>query len=56
MQIETNGILISLRAFSERDAVAHIFTRDNGVLVGMLRGAMCAKKNRPLVGQYGAVS
>ena len=56
MQIETNGILINLRAFSERDAVAHIFTRDNGVLVGMLRGAMCAKKNRPLVGQYGAVS
>ena len=56
MQIETFGILISLRAFSERDAVAHIFTRDNGVLVGMLRGAMCAKKNKPLIGQCGAVS
>lgn len=56
MQIETNGILINMRAFSERDAVAHIFTRDNGVLVGMLRGGVGSKKNRPLVGQYGTVS
>ncbi len=56
MQIETSGILINMRAFSERDAVAHIFTRDNGVLVGMLRGAISAKKNKPLVGQYGNVS
>lgn len=56
MQIETNGILINIRPFSERDAIAHIFTPDNGVLVGMLRGAMCAKKNKPLVGQFGTVS
>ena len=56
MQIETCGILINLRPFSERDMIAHIFTRDNGVLVGMLRGAASAKKNTPLVGQYGSVS
>lgn len=56
MQIETCGILINLRPFSERDMIAHIFTRDNGVLVGMLRGAASAKKNKPLVGQYGLVS
>ena len=56
MQIETSGILINMRAFSERDVVAHIFTHDNGVLVGMLRGAIAAKKNKPLVGQYGSVS
>ena len=56
MQIETNGILINLRPFSERDCVAHIFTYDNGVLVGMLRGAAIAKKNKPLVGQVGNVS
>ena len=56
MQIETSGILINMRAFSERDVVAHIFTHDNGVLVGMLRGAVAAKKNKPLVGQYGSVS
>jgi len=56
MQIETTGILINLRPFSERDMVAHVFTMDNGVLVGMLRGGAVAKKNRPLVGQYGPVS
>ncbi len=56
MQIETNGILINMRAFSERDCVAHIFTQHNGVLVGMLRGAVVAKKNKPLIGQYGPVS
>ncbi len=56
MQIETSGILINMRPFSERDMIAHIFTRDNGVLVGMLRGAASAKKNKALVGQYGNVS
>ena len=56
MQIETNGILINMRPFSERDVIAHIFTSDNGVMVGMLRGAVSAKKNKPLVGQYGNVS
>jgi len=56
MQIETSGILINIRPFSERDAVAHIFTQDNGVLVGMLRGAIGAKKNKSLVGQIGNLS
>ncbi|MBQ2017481.1 MAG: DNA repair protein RecO [Alphaproteobacteria bacterium] len=56
MKIETVGILIALRPFSERDCVARIFTPDNGVLVGVLRGAAVAKKNRVMVGQYGAVS
>ena len=56
MQIETTGILINIKPFSERDAIAHIFTKDNGVLVGMLRGGVSAKKNKPLVGQYGNVS
>ncbi|MBR3148130.1 MAG: DNA repair protein RecO [Alphaproteobacteria bacterium] len=56
MQIETSGILLNMRPFSERDMIAHVFTADNGVLVGMLRGGAVAKKNRPLVGQYGAVS
>lgn len=53
MQIETEGILINLKPFSEKDAIAHIFTKDNGVLVGMLRGCMASKKNKALVGQYG---
>jgi DNA repair protein RecO (recombination protein O) len=56
MKLESYGILIALRPFNERDAVAHVFTRDFGVLVGMMRGAVVAKKNKPLVGQVGAVS
>ena len=53
MKLESNGILIGLRPFNERDAIARVFTRDFGVLVGMMRGANVAKKNRPLVGQVG---
>jgi len=53
MQIESYGILINLRPFSERDVVAHIFTRDNGLLAGVLRGGAATKKNKPLVGQVG---
>ena len=56
MKIETTGILINVKPFSERDVIAHIFTRDNGVLVGMLRGGAIAKKNKPLIGQMGMVS
>lgn len=55
MKLESQGILISLIPFNERDAVARVFTRDYGVLVGMLRGALGVKKNRPLVGQFGNV-
>ena len=56
MKLESTGILISLRPFNERDGLAHIFTRDYGVVVGMMRGAVVAKKNKPLVGQMGAMS
>lgn len=56
MQIESTGILINMYPFSERDMVARIFTKDSGVLAGMLRGAVVAKKNKPLIGQYGNVS
>ncbi len=55
MKLETSGILIALRAFSERDCVAQIFTHDYGILTGVLRAAVVAKKNKPLVGQYGTV-
>ncbi len=53
MKLESTGLLISLRPFNERDAVAHIFTREHGVVAGMLRGAVVAKTNKPLVGQIG---
>jgi DNA repair protein RecO (recombination protein O) len=56
MKLESEGILISLRPFNERDAIARVFTRDFGVLVGMMRGANVVRKHRPLVGQVGVVS
>ncbi|MDR0741147.1 MAG: DNA repair protein RecO C-terminal domain-containing protein [Rickettsiales bacterium] len=56
MKLESVGILIALRPFEERDCIAHVFTRDHGVLAGMLKGAQVAKRNRPLVGQAGEVS
>lgn len=56
MKLESIGIIIGIRPFGERDAVARIFTRDHGVLAGMIKGAQTAKKNRPLVGQCGNAS
>lgn len=53
MKLESVGILVSLRPFNERDVVAHCFSRDFGIMVGMLRGAAVAKKNKPLIGQVG---
>ena len=56
MKLESDGILISLRPLNERDSVACIFTREYGMLLGVMRGAVVAKKNRPLVGQMGFVT
>ena len=56
MKLESTGIIVSLRPFGERDAVAHIFTEHHGVLTGMLRGAGMNSKNKYLVGQMGVVA
>ncbi|MBO7509038.1 MAG: DNA repair protein RecO [Alphaproteobacteria bacterium] len=56
MTLESTGILIALRPFDERNAVARIFSRDFGVMTGMMRGALNARTNKPLVGQVGSVS
>lgn len=56
MKLESVGILISLRPFDEHNAVAHVFSRDFGVISGLMRGALSSAKNRPLVGQFGNVS
>ncbi len=53
MKLESNGILISLRPLNERDSIARIFTYEYGIIVGVMRGAIVAKKNKPLIGQYG---
>lgn len=54
MKLESDGILISLRPLGERDSVAQIFTREHGVLTGLMRAAQIARKNRPLLGQVGS--
>lgn len=56
MKLESVGILIEQRPLNERDSFARIFTADFGVMTGMMRGAVVAKKNRPLIGQVGAVA
>lgn len=56
MKLESVGILIDMRPLNERDSLSRIFTDDYGVMVGVMRGAVVAKKNKPLVGQVGAVS
>jgi DNA repair protein RecO (recombination protein O) len=56
MKLESVGLILSLRAFGERDAVAYIFTRTYGLMTGMMKGAIVAKKNKPLVGQCGNAS
>lgn len=53
MKMDGVGILVGLRPFNERDMIARIFSREYGVMVGMLRGAVVAKKNKPLLGQVG---
>ncbi|MFQ6739531.1 MAG: DNA repair protein RecO [Alphaproteobacteria bacterium] len=53
MKFESDGILIRLRPFGERDCVGTIFSRGYGVVSGMVRGAATTKKNRPMVGQLG---
>ena len=56
MKLESCGILIGMRPLNERDAIARIFSRDFGLLSGVLRAGVIAKKNRPLVGQVGIFS
>jgi len=55
MKLESVGILIDIHPFGERDSVARVFSRDYGVLCGVMRAAQIAKKNIPLVGQTGGV-
>lgn len=56
MKLESDGILICLQPIGERDSVAHIFTRDFGMLHGVMRGAQVARKNRAMVGQVGVAA
>ncbi|MBP5708123.1 MAG: recombination protein O N-terminal domain-containing protein [Alphaproteobacteria bacterium] len=44
MNLESTGILIGLRPIGERDCVAMIFTRDFGMMHGVLRAAQLPRK------------
>ena len=56
MKLESDGILIGMDPIGERDSIAMVFSREFGMLHGIMRAAQIARKNRPLVGQVGAVS
>ena len=56
MKLESDGILISLRPFDDKNAIAQIFSRNFGVMSGMMRGAIVARANKPLIGQIGNVT
>jgi DNA repair protein RecO (recombination protein O) len=55
MKLESEGIVIELRPFGERDAIGRVFTRDHGVMCGIFKAGQIAK-SRPLTGQFGKVA
>jgi DNA repair protein RecO (recombination protein O) len=56
MKLESFGILIDMRPCNERDCIARIFSYDYGIIMGIMRAAQLAKKNRPLIGQIGTMT
>ncbi len=55
MKLESQGILINLKPFGNNDCIASVFTADYGLISGLMKGALVAKKNKPLVAQFGNV-
>jgi DNA repair protein RecO (recombination protein O) len=55
MKLESEGIVIDLRPFGERDLLGRVFTADFGVLCGIFKAGQIAR-SRPLMGQLGRVS
>ncbi|MBQ0013015.1 MAG: DNA repair protein RecO [Proteobacteria bacterium] len=53
VKLESDGILVGMRPFGERDLIATVFSREYGVVSGMIRAGAAKNKNRPLVGQVG---
>jgi len=52
MKLESEGIIIELRPFGERDFLGRVFTGDFGVLCGIFKAGQVAK-TKPLAGQFG---
>jgi DNA repair protein RecO (recombination protein O) len=55
MKLESDGIIISLKPFGERDCIGRAFTRGHGVMSGVFKAGQIAKA-RPLAGQFGRIS
>ncbi|MDR1026932.1 MAG: DNA repair protein RecO, partial [Rickettsiales bacterium] len=55
MKIESNGIIVALRPFGNRDMVGRVFTREHGLVAGVFKAGQVAKR-RALLGQYGRAS
>ena len=55
MQLDSIGFIISLSPFSERDLIAKIFTKDFGIILGIIKSGQ-TRKDKPLVGSFGNVS
>ncbi len=44
MKLETSGILLGLRAFSEKDLIGIFFTQDYGLLSGIIKAGQVSKR------------
>ncbi|MFQ6778010.1 MAG: recombination protein O N-terminal domain-containing protein [Alphaproteobacteria bacterium] len=47
MKLESQGILINLKPFGNNDCIASVFTADYGLISGLMKGALVAKKINP---------
>ena len=47
MKLESDGILIAIKPFNERDALGRIFTRDNGIWLVCYVGRLLPRKISP---------
>jgi DNA repair protein RecO (recombination protein O) len=55
MKLESEGIVIELKPFGERDAIGRVFTPDYGILCGIFKAGQIAK-SKPLLGQFGKIA
>ena len=54
MQLDSIGFIINLTPFSDKDLIAKIFTKDFGVISGIIKSGQI-KKNKTFVGNFGNV-
>ena len=55
MQLNSDGFIISLSPFSNSDFIAKIFTKDFGIISGIIKSGL-TRKNKILLGSFGSLS